>query len=128
MPGEEFDLPLQMKNVDGIFAGQLTLDYDPLYLEFIEINNLMPDMMLLSDIDEENGTIRICFAGIESLESDLTFANIHFKANENAPSITLPIEGKFFMANESNLTENITNGSVTINGFATGLENNIDRN
>jgi flagellar hook assembly protein FlgD len=59
------------------------------------------------------------------LESDLTFVNIHFKANENAPSITLPIEGTFFMANESNLTENITNGSVTISGFATGIENNI---
>jgi hypothetical protein len=125
MPGEEFDLPLQMTNVDGVFAGQLTLNYDPLYLGALEINSLMPDMTLLSNIDEENGIIRICFAGTESLDSDLTIANIHFKVNANAPSVTIPVEGKFFMANESNLTENITDGSVTINGFATGLENNI---
>ena len=126
MPGEEFDLPLQMTNVDGVFAGQLTLNYDPVYLEAIEIISQMPEMTLLSDIDEENGIIRISFAGIEALESDLTIANIHFKVNENAPSMTIPIEGKFFMANESNLTGNITNGSVTINGFATGFENNSE--
>jgi flagellar hook assembly protein FlgD len=83
-------------------------------------------MTLLSNIDEENGIIRISFAGIEALESDLTIANIHFKVSENAPSMTIPVEGKFFMANESNLTGNITNGSVTINGFATGFENNSE--
>ena len=126
MPGEEFDLPLMMNNVDGVFAGQLTLNYDPLYLGALEINSLMPDMTLLSNIDEENGIIRISFAGIEALESDLTIANIHFKVSENAPSMTIPVEGKFFMANESNLTGNITNGSVTINGFATGFENNSE--
>jgi flagellar hook assembly protein FlgD len=126
IPGEEFDLPLQMTNVDGVFAGQITLNYDPEYLEAIEIINQMAEMTLLSDIDEINGIIRISFAGIEELESDLTIANIHFKAKENAPSLTIPIEGKFFMANESNLTGNITNGSVTINGFATGFENNLE--
>jgi flagellar hook assembly protein FlgD len=125
IPGEEFDLPLQMTNVDGVFAGQITLNYDPEYLDAIEIINQMAEMTLLSDIDEINGIIRISFAGIEALESDLTIANIHFKAKENAPSLTIPIEGKFFMANESNLTGNITNGSVTINGFATGMDNNI---
>ncbi len=126
LPGEEFDLPLQMTNVDGVFAGQITLNYDPFYLAVLEINSLMPDMTLLSNIDEEFGIIRISFAGIEALESDLTIANIRFKVNDNAPSITIPIEGKFFMANESNLTGNITNGSVTINGFATGFENSSE--
>ena len=125
LPGEEFNLPLQMNNVDGVFAGQITLNYDPEYLEAIEIINQMAEMTLLSDIDEINGIIRISFAGIEALENDLTIANIHFKVSENAPSLTIPIEGKFFMANESNLTSNITNGNVTINGYATGLENNL---
>ncbi len=126
IPGEEFDLPLQMTYVDGVFAGQVTLNYDPEYLEAIEIINQMAEMTLLSDIDEINGIIRISFAGIEALESDLTIANIHFKVSENAPSMTIPVEGKFFMANESNLTGNVTNGSVTVNGFATGFENNLE--
>ena len=127
MPGEEFDLPLQMVDVDEVFAGQITLNYDPLYLIAMEVSSLMPDVMLLSDIDEENGIVRISFAGVEALVSDLTIANIHFKVNENAPSMTIPIEGKFFMANESNLSDNITNGTVTINGFATGFDPNHDR-
>ncbi len=123
--GEEFELPLQMTNVDGVFAGQVTLNYDPEYLEVIEIINQMAGMTLLSDIDDAKGIIRISFAGIEALNYDLTIAGIHFKVKDDTPSVTVPIEGTFFMANESNLTANITNGSVIINGIATGFEDNI---
>ncbi len=123
-PGEEFDLPLSMSNVDGVFAAQMTLNYDPEYLDALEVTSLMPGMTLVSNIDDTYGTIRISFAGTESLQSDLTFANIHFKVKENAPSAIIPVEGKSFMANESNLNNSITNGNVTINGFATGLDNN----
>ncbi len=124
-PGEEFDLPVSMSNVDGIYGAQMTLNYNPDYLDALEITNLMPSMTFFSNIDETNGIIHLSFAGIEPLESDLTFAAIHFKAKENVPNMTVPVEGKFFMANESNLTGAITNGSVTINGFSTGLENSL---
>lgn len=81
MPGE-FDLPIQMYDVDEVFAGQITFSYDPLYLIAMEVNGLMPDITLFSDIDLENGIIKISFAGIEPLINDLTIANIHFKVKE----------------------------------------------
>jgi len=121
MPGEEFELPLSLNDVDQVFAGQMTINYDPDYLEATEIESLMPEMTFVSDIDDEYGIIHISFAGVEALVSDLEFASVHFKAKDNLPTMTIPIEGKFFMANESNLSSNITDGTVTINSIATGL-------
>jgi hypothetical protein len=121
MPGEDFDLPLSLSNVDEVFAGQMTLSFDPEILDVIEIISLMPEMTVLSKIDQTNGTIHLTFAGVESLQSDLTIVNVRFKSKEYAPSGETIVEGKSFMANESELSGNITNGTVTINGFATGI-------
>lgn len=121
MPGEEFMLPLSLSNVDEVFAGQMTLSFDPEILEALEIISLIPEMTVVSNIDPETGTIHLTFAGVESLQSDLTIANIRFKAKEYASSGETEVEGKTFMANESELSGNITHGTVTINGFATGI-------
>lgn len=121
IPGEEFTLPLSLSNVDEVFAGQMTLSYDPEVLDAMEIISLIPEMTVVSNIDPETGTIHLTFAGVESLQSDLTIANIRFKAMEFASNGQTAVEGKSFMANESELSGNITNGIVTINGFATGI-------
>ena len=121
--GQEFDLPLSLKNVDGVLASQVTLNYNPEYLSATNVLSLIPDMNLTYSIDEGPGIIKISFAGTEALQNDLTFANIHFRAKDTAPTITLPIEGTFFMANESTLNGNISNGSVNINGLNTGIQN-----
>jgi hypothetical protein len=125
IPGAEFDLPLSLYDVDEVFAGQMTINYNPEYLDALEVISQMPDMTFVSDIDEENGIIHISFAGVYPLVNDLEFASIHFKAKDNLPAMIIPIEGKFFMANESDLTLNIDDGSVTINSIATGM---IDQN
>ena len=122
-PGEEFDLPLSISNVSGVFAMQMTINYNPEYLTALDIENLIPGMNAAYKIDEEAGLINIAFAGIESLESDMTIANLKFIATEEMGlAIETPVEAEFFMANETDLTWNVHNGTVIINGFATGNE------
>lgn len=123
LPGEEFDLPLSLKNVDGVLAAQLTLNFNPEYLDVLAVESLIPGMNLTYN-DAEPGLILISFAGTEALLSDLTFAKIHFKAKEGAPLVTIPVEGVFFMANESELTSTVTNGSIIINGIPTDVDQN----
>jgi hypothetical protein len=121
MPGEEFMLPLSLSNVDEVFAGQMTLSFDPEILQALEIISLIPEMTVVSNIDAETGTIHLTFAGVEALQSDLTFAEIRFKAKENLTGQETTVEGKSFMANESELNGNISNGTVIINSLATGV-------
>lgn len=125
MPGQEFDIPVNISNVSDIYGLQMTIHYDTQILDALEVNSLVPDMNITMNNDRENGLIKIAFAGIEPLNSDLTIANIHFKAFENATVGTIsPVEAKFFMANESDLSNNVSNGSVTVNGLETGINDN----
>jgi len=122
-PGEEFDLPLSISNVSGVFAMQMTINYNPEYLTALDVENLIPGMNAAYKIDEEAGLINIAFAGIESLESDMTIANLKFIATEEMGlAIETPVEAEYFMANETDLTWNVHNGTVMINGLATGYE------
>ena len=126
-PGEEFNLPLSISNVSGVYALQMFIDYNPEFLEALNVESLLQEMNATYGIDEEHGLIKIAFAGIESLENDMTIANIVFKASDELTTgITTQVTAKFFMANETDLTWNVTNGSVMINGFATGFGDNFE--
>lgn len=125
--GEIFELPVYISNVDGIFGMQMSFNYDPQYLTALEVTNLASGMNTSNYIDEENGTINIALAGIESLNTDMTIVNLKFKANEDIGLGTeTQIEGTYFMANETDLTANMHSGTIMINGFATGI--NIETN
>jgi len=128
LPGEEFELPLSLKNVDSVLASQLTLHFDPEYLDVLQVESLIPGMNLTYNTESEPGVILISFAGTEALLSDLTFAKIHFKAKEDAPYVKIPVEAVFFMANESVLTSSVTNGNIIINGMPTEVESNLATN
>ncbi|MCB2219847.1 MAG: right-handed parallel beta-helix repeat-containing protein [Bacteroidetes bacterium] len=128
-PGEEFELPLSISNVSEVLSMQMTLVYDPAYLTALEIENLIPEMNIAQHIDEETGMISIAFAGVESLETDITIANLKFKAKEGIGlGFETPVEATFFMANETDLTWNAHSGTVYINGFATGLKDHNNLN
>lgn len=125
-PGDEFVIPVSISDVSGVYSMQMNIQYDPEFLTALEIENQLSQMNIASHIDPESGLISVAFAGIESLESDLTIANITFKATENVGLATeTEIEAEFFMANETDLSWNVHNGIVMINGLSTGL---IDQN
>jgi len=125
-PGEEFNLTLSIADVSGVYAMQMTIEYNQEFLEALEIESMLTGMNATYKIDKEKGLIKIAFAGIESLESDMTIANIVFKASDELiTGITTPVTAKFFMANETDLTWNVHNGIVSINGFATGFGDNF---
>ena len=126
-PGEAFNLPLNIADVSGLYAMNMVIDYDPEYLEAINIESLLSGTNVIFDIDHSIGRINIAFAGVESMDYDMQIANIEFKASENITSgITTPVTAKYFMANETDLSWNVSNGSVSINGFATGLGNDYN--
>ena len=127
-PGEEFSIPLSISNVSGVFSMQLTIQYDPQYITALDVESLLPGMNSAFKIDEQTGTINIAFAGIESLESDMTIANLRFKAKEELGlAVETMVEAEYFVANETDLTWNVHNSTVIINGLATGLIDNNNR-
>lgn len=125
-PGDEFALPLSITNVAGLYAMEMTISFDPDILEAVDVENLISGMNVNFSIDNETGTIKIAFAGIESLEYAMDAANIIFKVNEGLTGTTTPVTSKYFMGNETDLSWNVTDGSVSINGFATGLGNKLE--
>ena len=121
-PGEEFDLPISISNVSGVYAMQTNISYDPQYLTAINVESLLSEMNCSFHIDEEAGLINIALAGIESLESDMTIANLKFIATEEMGlAIETQVNAEFFMANETDLTWNVKNGTVVINGLTIGF-------
>ncbi len=102
---------------------QTSISYDPEYLTALNVENLSTDMNFLFHIDETAGLIEIVFAGVQSLESDMTISNIQFKAKEGySNAISTDVSAELFMANETNLTWNSKPGTIKINGLTTGLE------
>jgi len=123
-PGEEFEIPLSISNVSDLLSMQMIIHYDPEYITALNVENLLPDMNIAHIIDEEEGLIKIAFAGIETLETDMIIANLQLKATDAyAVAIETELEAEFFVANETDLTWNVHNGTIMINGLSTGLIN-----
>ncbi len=127
-PGDEFALPISISNVSGLYAMEMTISYNPEIINATDVVCLIPGMNVSFKINQEAGTIKIAFAGIESLEYDMDAANIVFKVNDGVTNITTPVSAKYFMANETDLSWNVTDGSVSIKGFTTGVNNIINEN
>jgi hypothetical protein len=122
--GEIFELPVMISNVEGIQSLQMNFNYDTEVLTALEVTNLVSEMNSSYFIDEDAGIIKIATAGTEALNDDMTIVKLKFKVNEDIGSgFETQVEGTFFMANELDLTENIHNGTIVINGFATGISN-----
>ncbi|NOX45685.1 MAG: T9SS type A sorting domain-containing protein [Chlorobi bacterium] len=125
--GETFALPLTITDVSDLYAMGMTISFDPEILEAVDVENLISGMNVNFSIDNETGTIKIAFAGIEPLEYAMDAANIIFKVNENVNAgLTTPVVAKSFMGNETDLSWNVTDGSVSVNGFTTGFGNDLE--
>lgn len=120
-PGDAFDLPLTIDNASNVYAMQIDINYNPLYLQAIDVENLIPGMNINYDIDEETGTIIIAFAGVQPIDGSVTIANLKLKAVQGiGVGIETEIAANFFMANETDQSANTHSGTVAINGIATG--------
>ncbi len=125
-PGEEFSLPINIADVSGLYSMNMIIDYNPEYLEAINVESLLTETNSSFNINDSIGQIKIAFAGTESLESDMSIANIVFKASDELTAgYTIPVTAKYFMANETDLSWNVSNGTVTINGVS-GLEDDFE--
>ena len=74
-------------------------------------------------VDELAGEIRIATASIETFEADMTLLNLNFKAEQHLTGITeTQLTVRNFIANETDLTQIATSGTVIIHSIATSIE------
>jgi len=128
LPDQEFELPVSITNANEASAFEITLSFDTQFIQVESVENLVPEMNSTFNIEMENGLIRMAFAGAETLENDINIANIRMKSTAvSGGFVTTSIEAQAFMANETNLSANVTNGQIIINGFAVGTNSEIEQ-
>ncbi len=121
--GEEFTIPVNLYNVSGLSATNIVIQYDPALLSVVEIENLTTSMNMYYYIDEQEGEIRIATASIETFEEDLTLLNLNLKAEQYLTGMTETLlTVRNFTANETDLTQIASSGTVIIHSIATSID------
>ncbi len=120
--GQEVTIPLSLSNVSGILAAEIRLQYDPVYLRVSQITNMIPGMNMVFKDDKLTGKLIIAMAGISALESDVILVKLTFQTLlPDGNSVTTALTVNKFLANETNLTSGVVNGTVAIAGNVTGI-------
>ena len=119
--GEEFEIPVDLRNVEGLSATGIALRYEPALLEVLEIENLTSQMNLNYHVDESAGEIRIATASVETFDEDFTLLKIRFKAQYFTGTAETQLVVGNFTANETDLTQSAVSGNVIIHGITTGI-------
>ncbi|MCB0806624.1 MAG: right-handed parallel beta-helix repeat-containing protein [Bacteroidales bacterium] len=127
-PGQEFIVPVSLANASGVFSMQMEFQYDPVYIQAPDIENLIPGMNVNYTVIEDEGVIRVAIAGISQLQGSLDVINLKFKASDVMLIGQTFISASDFLANETDLSENIHPGTIMISGISTGLDLNKTSN
>jgi hypothetical protein len=117
--GEDVDIPFNVTNVTGMVSGEVKLKYDPGYLQVLEVANLNSEMTPVYNDNKISGTLTIALAGTKPLNSDTILTRVSFRTllpSGNSKTVDLSVVK--FLANESDNTEDVINGTVTITGNA----------
>jgi len=113
--GGSVTVPLQLFEVTGLFGSFARITYDTTFVSFADLD-FGETQMSNAYNSPIPGEILIALAGISSLEEDFNLANLHFVIKENAPvGMVIPITVDQYVGNETDLTANAVNGSITIN-------------
>ena len=125
--GQDTNIPLNVRNVSGMFSAEIKLQYDPAYLQIKQVAQLVSGMNMCYRIDSINGILTIAMAGTSSLESDTILAQITFRTLSPTENKTLnALTVLKFLANESNRTSGVINGSISTNSDVTGVSSDIE--
>jgi parallel beta-helix repeat protein len=125
--GQEVAIPISVSNIAGMSATEITLQYDPQLLQISQVENVGSTMDLLYRDDSTNGILTIAMAGTYSLSADAVLVRVTFRSTlQSGNSLTTALIVNKFLANESNLTSNVVNGSITITDNASEIADIAD--
>lgn len=117
--GEDVDIPFNVTNVTGMVSGEIKLKYDPGYLQVLKVANLNSEMTPVYNDNKISGTLTIAMAGTKPLNSDTVLTRVSFRTMlPSGNSKTVDLSVVKFLANESDNTADVINGTVTITGNA----------
>jgi hypothetical protein len=113
--GENISIPLTVTDVSEMIASEIEISYDPTLLEVNEVQNKIAGMNLLFKNDTQKGLLTIVMAGADPLTSSTVLAEILFHTKMlTVKSKTTELSVSKFIANESDMTSEATNGDITI--------------
>jgi parallel beta-helix repeat protein len=125
---QEVAIPLNIKNVTGLYSTDIKLKYDPSLLKINKVSSLLSGMNLQYRDDSQNGILIIAMAGTTPLNTDTELATVTFLTS--VPSdisqavVSADLSATRFLANENNNTGSVVNGNVTIIGNISGIAQN----
>lgn len=122
---EEFVLPIRLNNVQNIQSIELNLNYDSSLIDYLGIENSTYTDGFQNVNTHYNDSLRLLFAGINSLNEDGILAYLKFRTKEiNGIDLTTKIKINQFLANEDNLINNCDESNINIKGnTSTNIEN-----
>jgi len=106
--GDNFDVTLNLSNVNNVRALQAGLSFDKDLLEVVSViaGAAVKDMELVYNADSETGILRLAVAGTQVLSSDGEMAIVTFRTRKKVKGDhTTLLKVDAFMANEKDLTD-----------------------
>lgn len=124
-PGHLVRLPLQLKRADGIMGADVSIQFDPAYLQFSGLENQYPGLQISYQLNPVTGDLRLSLAGIHPLASDVLLAELMFDVNQiPAGQLLTPLTFGVALGNETDLLATAEDGFVEINArITTSIEN-----
>ena len=118
--GESFTIAITLNNVESVYGGNFTLQYDNslLTVESSDFGSIVSEHTKNCNLDYQSAgnLIRVTFSGAKSLSDDGTLITFKFKAKENVSGIAeLTFTAyKMYDENGSSVSVDVSGGSVII--------------
>ncbi len=120
--GEDFVIPVNISNVEGATALQIKIDFDSdLYsLNDVELSKDFSSYIMDYSLNKEGNKLIIVIAGTDIMKTDGNLLNINFHAaDELRGNYKTEFKVSEFLANETNLTKNVSSQTVELIGKPT---------
>lgn len=118
-PGDKITVPINIGNVDGVIAVEITLKYDSDVLTATEVSTTPLTAGYLMQYRITTGKVKIALAGDEPLKDNGTLIIIDFTANESPYPGNSNLELEHVELNEGGISCKATSGMFDI---TTGVE------
>ncbi len=117
--GDVFEMPVYLDHATGLTAMEATLTYDPDLLVLLSVEPVgdAAGMNFISNSNEEEGSLKLALAGVQSLQNELQVFKVTFQAaTDISGQISTPISISRFLAHEDDLTSISKSGNILIQG------------
>jgi hypothetical protein len=115
-----FTLKVSGSSLSGLAGSNVRFRFDPSMMEAVRLVNNQPSMSMEYRIDNTTGLIELAMASANALSSGSDLVSLTFNVKATSPAVT-DVRVERFVANEVDMTDLASAGTVTINRVPTGL-------